>query len=291
MDNEKFNKIIDLQQKIGSNFHGGYYGLSILFDKGIWILKRNNFKLNHQNFEDFYNGKEIEILGIEGKIFIENNGKIENRNFNDFFEDNYQFIFESNIFEVFNWPNNVLQTVINELIKISFDSDFSENEKATLIEGIVLKISYEIDKSEKCTKNENKILFAKLIYISNGYKDIYNKVHDLFGKYINVEKKIYNDIKTINYIDETWFKIGFDFANGNIFGLKEKGYCYSAIVKELYGDDKFKNYVSESFSPNPSNKSKCILKDHSKMNYIKNYFEKNSLYIHIKFIEYFDKLN
>lgn len=287
MNQLRFNKILELQEKITKYFCGGYSGLELLFN---YYLNLDNFVYNHRNFEDFYNGKPVEILGYYSeKNFIKNNGKVDDIIFKDFFEENFKFEYSSTYFNVFCHARNILQETINQIYQLSLDSDYTENEKSTIIQGIVLKISDTIEYSDKCNKDDNEILYDELIYISNGYKLTYNKICEMFGNYINIEKKIYSLNKIIDYTAETWFKIGTDFANGKIFKLKEKDYNYSTIAKELYGDDKLKNYISESFSPNPSNKNKCILKDHSKMKYIKEYFEKNSLEIHPKFINYFNR--
>lgn len=90
--------------------------------------------------------------------------------------------------------------------------------------------------------------------------------------------------------DKTWFKIGRDFANGKIFELHNKNFSYSEISRQLYESDKYKNYISESLSSNPSNMSKCILKNSIKMNQIKEYFEKNNLQINEIFLEYLNKI-
>ncbi|WP_374552517.1 hypothetical protein [Flavobacterium sp.] len=113
----------------------------------------------------------------------------------------------------------------------------------------------------------------------------------------NDKKKRFFDSNTLktennknNLANKPWFKIGVDFANGKIFELISEGCNYSQVSRQLYGSDKYKNYISESFSTNPSNKSKAILQNKVKMSLIKEYFDKNNKNVNEKFIEYFNKL-
>ena len=71
---------------------------------------------------------------------------------------------------MFCHARNILQETINQIYQLSLDSDYTENEKSTIIQGIVLKISNTIEYSDKCNKDDNEILYDELIYMSNGYK-------------------------------------------------------------------------------------------------------------------------
>ena len=54
------------------------------------------------------------------------------------------FNYEPTAYDSFNDKQNVLHNVLSIISKLCFDDEFSENQKATLIESIVLKISHEI---------------------------------------------------------------------------------------------------------------------------------------------------
>lgn len=202
------------------------------------------------------------------------------------------FNYEPTAYDSFNDKQNVLHNVLSIISKLCFDDEFSENQKATLIESIVLKISLEIDKSEMCTKDENEILFDKLIYISNGYKATYNKIYELFGKYINVEKKIFQDSKIINQNKENksvnspeitvskkiipnWHLVFNDILNGKIVLIGE--YNPQCFYENIPFDNptQLGDYLDKLYNKEKSRLRSILTETMANSNTSKNIFHKN----------------
>lgn len=192
-----FSKENEIIESVLALIYGGYDGLEILFIKKMNKFNKNKNTLNHNNFEDFCNGTDIEILHIYDKEFIKN--EFNFFTFSTFFEENFLFDYIPTAYDSFNDVRNILHDVLSKINKFCFENDFSENQKSIIINKIVLQISIEINKSDRCAKDENKILFDKLIYISNGYKSIYNKIYEMFGQYINTKQ---NNFLNSNFTDD-----------------------------------------------------------------------------------------
>ena len=139
------------------------------------------------------------------------------------------------------------------------------------------------------------------IYYCVTYKlmSIYDYIYDKFYSFIEKKNK-FDDFYSLKYkefikntpkvkpkmdFDENanWFVIGKDFANGKIFDLYEKGNSFRQIAIELYNKESLRNFISESFSTNPTNLNKAILKDRLRLEKIIEYFESNDLIIDERF--------
>jgi len=239
-------KLLESQETINQNIKGGFEGLEILFNKHISKLKSNNFILSHSDFNNFYHGTSIEILGINNYPSEKNNEKIKSREFEDFFETHYQFYNNPTPFDVFNDPCNILQESLNEIKKIIINSTFGENEKITLLKEFLKYIENEVAKSNDCKEIENPKLYPKLIYLKEGYVKIYNEVLNVYSHYLDgfekqsfVNKEIEKPLKKekeIKNISDFIYNVKDKDAFLNILKTtfkKEKGKKIRAIIDLL----------------------------------------------------------
>lgn len=202
----KHLQFLEFQENINQNIKGGFNGLEVLFNKHISKLKSNKFILSHSNFIDFYNGKHIEILGIENYNTIKNNGKNETLEFDIFFETYCQFYNAPTPFDAFSSPYNILQESLNKIKKIFNNEIFIENEKISLLKEFLIYVAIEIKKSNECKEIDNIKLYPKLIYLKEGFITIYNEVWNVYGHFLNNFEKCNFDL-----LNNTWF----DLKNSN----------------------------------------------------------------------------
>ena len=75
------NKIVE---SVLHYIYGGFAGLAFLLFKFNNKYNPTKWKFSHTDFEDFYNGKNIELFYLENEIYV----KAENRTitFNNFYE-------------------------------------------------------------------------------------------------------------------------------------------------------------------------------------------------------------
>jgi hypothetical protein len=205
---ERLNlNIGDNTSKIQQNFKGGYVGLEKLFEFYFKSKKdKEELVFDEVNFEKFVNGQPIIILGYNVKHdltkeihFRKNNNKIQPYNFFNFYESNFKFEF---LGQPICSNSEILQELINGLEKIK--RNFDEKDFITSCKNTLMFLETEIKKSNNCKEADNPKLFAKLIYMKNGYIETYNKVYDLYSHYLINFTKVNFREKTI---DEMEFSI------------------------------------------------------------------------------------
>lgn len=94
---------------------------------------------------------------------------------------------------------------------------------------------------------------------------------------------------TTNILNQKWFKVGLEFAKGNIQKLLENENSFTAIAKTL-GDPSYRPYISESMSLRPKYKDKAILKNPAKMKLIFDYCTTTKIPMHKDFIAKYEAL-
>lgn len=255
MQNSIYINFLELQDEIKTQFQGGIDGLEILFDKYLNKLKANNFKLSHTNFEDFYSGKDIEVLGFHDKSFQENNGKVKNISIRDFYETNFLFEYEPTSFDVFNNPNNLLQETLNKIKKIVLSEQFDKEQKTLFLNELIIHINQQITISENDNKFNNNILHDKLKYLSNGYKATIDFINNLYNKSFNLTENT-NLSSTIIKKDKIsdWHLVFPEILNGNIQVEKINNYKTKFIYlsKEFKNPTGLGNYLAKVLNKNES---------------------------------------
>lgn len=140
-----------------------------------------------------------------------------------------------------------------------------------------------------------KILFNFYDYLYDEFYIFIDSKNEFDYNYSNkIKEYLKNHLKTEtkeNFKNEKWFTVGKDFANGKIFDLIEKSITYRQIAIKLYNNESYRNFISESLSANPSNKSKNILGDKIKIEKIVNHFKENNLDIDERFYLKYKELN
>lgn len=270
----------EIVESVLYKIYGGFDGLEDLLIKFNDKYNPAKWKFSHTDFEDFYNGKNIELSFFENEIYV----KAENHTivFNDFYEENFLFNYEPTAYDSFNDKRNILHNVLSIINKFCFEDEFSENQKSIIINNIVSRISHEIDKSEKCTKKENEILFDKLIYISNGYKATYDKIYELFGTYINIEKKEFTNLEAIKNFSKkatkkspNWHLVFNDILNGKIVLIGE--YNPQCFYENIPFDNptQLGDYLDKLYNKEKSRLRSILTETMANSNTSKNIFHKN----------------
>lgn len=235
-----------LREKLKQNIKGGYDGLEFFFEHFINECNSNKWELNHAKFEDFVNGNQIIVLGAD---YAKTGSPYE---FENFYERRYKFSFTS---DVITFTDNVLQYVINRIEELFLDDNFNENEKIQFIRETLMSINIEIEKSIYCKEEENPRLYSKVIYLKNGYIEIYNKIFDIYGHYLigfekvdftELEKESIYDKQDAKNINKTipWFEVGLLYAEGKIQEfIKNNPKLSAPKIAEHFKNMKYEKYI------------------------------------------------
>ncbi|AWG20445.1 hypothetical protein FFWV33_02320 [Flavobacterium faecale] len=225
MSIEKYNLAYDFIEKTTLNIKGGYGGLKFLFDKFISDMKELKCVINHTNFHDFIDGKEV-LIGTP-----ENYSKSGSPyNFETFYER--MFKFECTGSGYISNNNNILEYIVANFATLFSKNDLGKKEKKTVLKQFLLILVTHIKESDNCTEIENPKLYPKLIYLKNGYIKTYNTIFDLYGGYLKGFDKVDFNNKmqiSVNLAEENSKEL--KKSNSRIF-INDSAFTFFELVKE-----------------------------------------------------------
>ncbi|MDD5149849.1 MAG: hypothetical protein PHC28_05130 [Flavobacterium sp.] len=279
----------DLQKEI----KGGFEGLKILFENYFNNKMSNeDYLFDEVDFEKFVNGKQIICIGFKDYITNESSFRSKlNHNgiyqFSNFYERYFKFNFSNDY--LFSPSIEILDKVLGQMEFIGLEEALTKDDQIDIILSFLMYISEEIKKSNECKEIDNPKLFEKLMYMTNGYVEIYDKVFNKYSRYfphyikVDFNENVISEINTPQEnkkCDENklWFQVGLLFAKGEIQKFKKQNDPISfKKIAENFGNASFEPYIKTTIQNYDSNYDKNIYINLDKMKCIMSYCKSNDI--------------
>lgn len=227
--------------------------------------------LNEENFFEFLRHYNIELVDNLVKVIIENMRK----NMKD---------------------KTQLETDIKELeiaVKIlglneNYNNFYTTSPKTSHIKSVLIEHHLTTNEAWEIVTNRKESFARNTTFTKNVIEPILQYLRETKFELL---KENNTSIDTKN---EAWFKVGLEFAKGNVQPLyakhKQTKGCFNIITRELGFDLKVRPYVSDTLNQNSKHNNKNIYYYVDKVKKIHQHCLDNNIKIHEDFLSQFDKL-
>jgi hypothetical protein len=299
--------------------------------KLINLKKKHNKTMDSKSFNELYTSGIIakQIEQNPNKGVNENNETLYKGDFDEWLKTNkgwnqnniiqyHELLNEGNFFEFLkeyniSMANDLIKNEIdtikkNTINKVQLESDIKELEIAMKILGLNENYNNFFTTSPK-TSHIKSVLIEYQLTTNDAWEIVTNRKESfarntLFTKNViepilqylrDTKFELPNSNQKVNkHFDFIWFKVGLEFAKGNVQPLyakhKQNKGCFNTITKELKFELKHRPYFSDTLN-NTTKNDKNIYSNLNKMSLIIDYCKENNIKINEDFSSQFNLLS